>query len=69
MYLYVVYVLPKLSMLSVTGAQENSEQVSSELSLSVSSVSSLCPSSPFPSLSAMGSNTDPNEPYDKGLLA
>lgn len=54
-----VYVLPKLPMLSVAGAQENSEQICNSFS---------CSSSPFPSLSAMGSNTDPNEPYDIGLL-
>lgn len=70
------YVSPELLMLSVARAQENSE-----FSLSISSVSSSCPSSPRPSLSVMdtngcssseepwdSSNTDPNEPYGNGLL-
>lgn len=77
-----VYVSLELPMFSVAGAQENLQEISCEFSLSMYSVFSSCPSSPLLSLSAMGtngcsssddpeesSNTDPNEPYGKGLLA
>lgn len=70
-----VKVSPKIPVLSVTGAQENSEEISCEYALSVCSVSSSCPSSVLPSLPARSddpgetSNTDPNEPYGKSLLA